>query len=46
MVGVCEGECMGGSLEDEPLTLTRWHSFMEPLKDESPFVAELTTESA
>ena len=26
MVGVCERECMGCSLEDEPLTLMRCHS--------------------
>ena len=26
MVGVCEGEYMGRSLEDEPLTLMRRHS--------------------
>ena len=26
MAGVCEGECMGYSLGDEPLTLTRYHS--------------------
>ena len=26
MAGVCEGECMGRSPEDEPQTLTRYHS--------------------
>ena len=26
MVGICERECMGHSLGDEPLTLTRCHS--------------------
>ena len=36
MAGVCEGECMGCSLRDEPLTLMRCHScglpqLLEPL---------------
>ena len=26
MAGFCEGECMGRSPGDEPLTLTRYHS--------------------
>ena len=32
MVEVCEGECMGRSPRDEPLTLMRCHSFMKPWK--------------
>ena len=28
--GVCEGECIGHSLGDEPLNLTRCHSFGLP----------------
>ena len=32
MGGVCEGECMGCSPRDEPLTLTRCHSYIKPLK--------------
>ena len=39
---VCEGECMGRSLGNEPLTL-RCHSYMKPLKGGSPPVAEPTT---
>ena len=39
MVGVCEG-C---SLDEEPLTLKRCHSYMKPLKGGSPSVAEPTT---
>ena len=31
-MGVCEGECMGHSSGDEPLTLTRCHSYMKPVK--------------
>ena len=38
-----EGECMGCSPGDEPLTLTRCHSYMKPLKGGSSFVAESTT---
>ena len=26
MAWICEGECIGRSPGDEPLTLTRWHS--------------------
>ena len=43
MVGICEGECIGCSLGDEPLTLTRCHSYMKPIKGGSPSVAEPTT---
>ena len=43
MVGVCDGECMKRCTGDEPLTLMRCHSFMNPLKGGSPFLAELTT---
>ena len=43
MVGVCELECMGCSPGDEPLTLSRYHSYMKPVKGGIPFVAELTT---
>ena len=32
MVGVCEGECMGCSLVDEPLNLMTCYSYMNPLK--------------
>ena len=32
MAGVYEGECMGHSPGDEPLTLKRCHSYMKPLK--------------
>ena len=42
-MGVCEGECMERSPGDKPLTLTRCHSYMEPVKGGSPFVAEFTT---
>ena len=38
-----DGECMERCPGDEPLTLTRCHSFMNPLKGGSPFVAEPTT---
>ena len=38
-----EGECMGRSPGDEPLTLTRCHSYMKPMKGGSLFLAELTT---
>ena len=31
---------MGHSLGDEPLTLTRCHSYMKPLKDGSPSVGQ------
>ena len=37
-----EGECMGSSPGDEPLTLTRCHSYMKPLGG-NLFVAEDTT---
>ena len=40
MAEVCEGECIRRSLEDEPLTLMRCHSYMKPLKGGSPSVAE------
>ena len=30
MVGICEGECMGPSTWDEPLTLMRCHSCRLP----------------
>ena len=48
MAGVYEEKCMGSSPVDEPLTLTRFtvvgaHSYVKPLKGESPFVAEPTT---
>ena len=41
-MGVCEAECMSHSPGDEPLTLTKchsWdcHSYMKPLKGVSPF---------
>ena len=39
---VYKGECMGRSPGDEPLTLTRCHSYMKPLKGGSPSVAEPT----
>ena len=42
MAGVCEGECMGHSLGDEPLTLTRYHNYMNP-SGRSRSVAEPTT---
>ena len=38
-----EGEYMGRSLGDKPLTLTRCHSYMKLLKGGCPFVAEPTT---
>ena len=41
--GCRRGEYIGHSLGDEPLTLTRCHSYMQPLKGGSPFVAESTT---
>ena len=41
--GVCEGKCMRRSPGDEPLTLTKCHSYMKPLKGGSPSVAEPTT---
>ena len=41
--GVCEGECMGCSPGDKPLTLTRCHSYMKPMKGGSPSAAEPTT---
>ena len=43
MVRVCVGECMGHSLEHEPLTLTKYHSYMMPEKGGSPSVAEPAT---
>ena len=43
MAGICEGEYMGHSPGDAPLTLTRCHSYMKPLKGESLFVAEPIT---
>ena len=48
MVGVCEGEGMGRSQGDEPLTFTRCHScglsqLYEALEGGSPSVAETTT---
>ena len=39
-MGVCEGECIGRSPGDESLNLTRYHSYMKPLKGESSFVAK------
>ena len=42
MVGVSDGKCMGRSTGDEPLILTRCHSYMKGLKGGSPFVAEPT----
>ena len=51
MIGVyvCEGECGVCHLGDEPLIMTRCkvvgcHSYMKPLKAESPSVAKLTTD--
>ena len=41
--GVCEGRCMWCCPGDEPLTLTRCHSFMKGLKGGNPSVAKSTT---
>ena len=41
--GICEEEYMERSPGDEPLTLTRCHSYMKSLKGGSPFVAEPST---
>ena len=41
--GVCKGECMMRTPGNEPLTLTRCHSYMKPWKGGNPSVAELTT---
>ena len=48
MVGVCEGECMGSSPGDEPLTLqdatvVGCRSYIKPLKGGSQSIAEPTT---
>ena len=48
MAGVCEGECMGCCLGNDPLTLTRCiavrlYSFMKLLKGVNPSVAKPTT---
>ena len=43
MAEVCEMECMEFSPGDEPLTLTRCHSLMKPLKGGNLSVAKLTT---
>ena len=42
MAGVCEEERAGRRLGDDPLTLTRCHSYMKPLKGGSPSEAEPT----
>ena len=31
MAGVCDGGCIGGSLGDEPQTLMRCHTCMNPV---------------
>ena len=40
MAGICEGECMGRSPVNEPLTLTAvgCHNYMRPLKGGSFFI--------
>ena len=48
MAGVCEGECIGLSLGDEPLTLTQCHNcelpqLYEALEGWIPSVAESKT---
>ena len=40
---ICEGECMGHNPGNKSLTLMICHNYMKPLKDGSPFVAELIT---
>ena len=51
--GGCERDCMGRSPVDEPLILTRYHSYglpqvqyMKPLKNGSSFVPKTTTKRA
>ena len=39
-MGVCEEECMGHTLGDEPQTLMGCHSYLKPLKVGSPSVAK------
>ena len=41
MVEFLREEYVGRSTRDEPLTLTRWHSYMKPLKGRNLSVAEL-----
>ena len=43
MVGVCEGECTGCGLGDEPLTLMRCHSLMKSWKGGNSSVAKPIT---
>ena len=45
MIGF-EGECIGCSPGDEPLTFVRSHRYTKPWKGGSPSVAEPTTERA
>ena len=49
MASFCEGECMGCSTGDEPLTLSKdatvvgCHRYMKQMKDGSPSMAKSTT---
>ena len=38
---MCEEECMGHSPEDEPLTLTKYHSFMKSWRGGDSSVAQV-----